>query len=342
MKNRAAWVALVSTVIVFTVVASALVDRSTVRSGPAGSSYVTTPEGAAGLYELLEAQGVEVERLRRADADLRGHDALVIIESGLTGYSAQEVTAIGAFVAGGGRLVVGGRMPSEIGSVLGLDSTRRVARAVKSSEIRIPVSGVHGELDLGGVGVFEGAGEALPLAGAPPTAVMHVFGAGEVIHFADSSAFRNENLVANGAFLVAAIGRGSVIFDEVRHGFAVRDSTGLLGALPDPVRNTLLLALIPLGVGLVAYGRRLGRPFTTERRFDPARVEFVEAIGSILERTRDPVEATAPTRMAALRMLEDDSPLTPDERQAIVAGPADNESVLIVDRALAKLWKEKR
>ena len=340
MKRNVIWAIGVTAVIVSTIIVSALVNRSTVRSGPAGSSFVTTPAGAAGLFELLSVSGVDVGRLRSATADLSGVGTLVIVESGLAGFSAPEIAAISRFVNEGGRLVVGGRMATELGDALG--TSDRLSRSTPVAEVRVPVGGIDGALELGGSGQFVAAGAALPVAGDPLAAVVHAIGRGVVVQVADSAAFRNDNLEDNAGFLVAIIGRGPVLFDEVRHGYAIRESAGLLGVLPDPVRAALLLGLVPLAAGLMVYGRRMGRPFTIERRFDPARVEFAEAIGAILERTRDPVGATKPTHLAALRLLDEASGLDPAERDAVVDGPDDVESVLIVDRALAKLWKEKQ
>lgn len=78
-------------------------------SGPPLSSYATTPTGVAAWAELLARDGHPVRRLRRplASADLP-YDATLVLLGGQQNVTPADARALRNFLAGGGRLVLGG------------------------------------------------------------------------------------------------------------------------------------------------------------------------------------------------------------------------------------------
>jgi hypothetical protein len=55
---------------------------------------------------------------------------------------------------------------------------------------------------------------------------------------------------------------------------------------------------------MLARGRRLGQPEPEEREFAPRRALYVESLGALLARTREPAEALEPLRRRALAAAE--------------------------------------
>src|SRR5690606_41627142 len=58
-----------------------------------------------------------------------------------------------------------------------------------------------------------------------------------------------------------------------------------LPIFPPSWRTMLLLGAAPLVFGLVAYGRRFGPPYDTERRLPPDRQAYLDAVAGILQRS---------------------------------------------------------
>ena len=83
--------------------------------GPAGSSFVTTSLGTAGLYETLEELGAEVVRSRQpiSGDTLSEVDTLLALEVGGTFYDPFERAAIRNAVESGLTLVTSGSPNSE-------------------------------------------------------------------------------------------------------------------------------------------------------------------------------------------------------------------------------------
>ena len=100
---------------------------------------------------------------------------------------------------------------------------------------------------------------------------------------------------------------------------------------------------------IVARWRRLGPAEPEERELAPPRKQYVESLGSVLERTRDPAVALAGLKADARRRLarrtgsEDDAAaarrlgLEPDEADAVTRETFASEDVLPLGRALARL-----
>ena len=79
--------------------------------GPAGSSYATSPAGAAAWAELLTRSGHPVAQLRRPLDDAALPPAATLIMLGADSLSPAAGQNLDRFVRAGGRLVIGGGNP---------------------------------------------------------------------------------------------------------------------------------------------------------------------------------------------------------------------------------------
>jgi Domain of unknown function (DUF4350) len=338
-----------------------LVDEGTrPPGGPRSSSYATAAHGLAAYADLLSRNGHPVSRLRAppAGAELDPAGTLVLLDP--VGLTQEDGDAIAAFLEAGGRLLAGGRASSGWLSWI-LEAPRWSEGAADHSSRRIApipelerVASVRAE----GVGSWRDPGGALPALGDEAQTLLAVAspGAGRALLLADASPLHNRRLgdADNAAFGLALAGdRGrAVVFAESVHGYGV--STGL-AAVPGrwwwALGGLVLAALLYL----LARGRRLGPPEREERDLPPPRREFVEAVGSLLARTRDAgnagarVQAAARARLTARLGLSPDASdeeiraaaarakLPPDDLAAVLQPVTDERQLLAAGRVLARL-----
>ncbi|MDQ3662491.1 MAG: DUF4350 domain-containing protein [Actinomycetota bacterium] len=297
----------IAVVVAFNVVVFGLDRLAGGPSGPRSSSFATAPDGVAAYAELLGRAGHGVERRRAAPAEapLDPRATVIVLDAGSP--SGADSRALRAFVAGGGRLVAGGRVE---GSWLRrvLDGAPSWAGGgVNEAHLLVPTSDVGAAevLRAGGEGYWERPHASLPVMGRGFKTVVSVLQAGEgrAVLVADAAVLHNRNLgqADNATFALAAAGPAArpVVFLESFHGF---QSSGL-AALPTSWRAALIGLLGAALVLLWAYGRRLGPPQDFQRSLAPARVGYVLALGSLLRRSADPQEATAPLREAGRARL---------------------------------------
>ena len=325
-------------------------------TGPPHSAYSTTPEGVAGLAELLERNGHEVEKLR---GDLTGAELdpeATVFVLGPDRLASDESTALHQFLERGGRLVAGGPDPHWLSGTVdrapawspqGADEQRPLVPAPEVAALR--------RVEGAGLGSWEEDAPGLPLLGGAdgPTVLAQPVGPGRALLLADVSPLQNAKLddEDNAALALALAGdrRQKVIFVEGVHGFG--ESRGL-AALPDDWKWALIgLGLAGL-VGVWAMGRRFGPPEADRRELPPPRRRFVDAQALTLARTHDPHGAAEPVRAAARERLARRAALGPeaadpelrraaqhfglpeDEANAII-GPGGD--IMAAGRALARL-----
>jgi hypothetical protein len=175
-------------------------------------------------------------------------------------------------------------------------------------------------------------------------------GKGRAVLLADESPLQNAWLANddNARFALGLAGpkERPVEFFETYHGYG--ESSGL-GAVPDRWLAMLALGFLAVVVLIAARWRRLGPAEPEERELAPPRKQYVESLGSVLERTRDPAVALAGLKADARRRLarrtgsEDDAAaarrlgLEPDEADAVTRETFASEDVLPLGRALARL-----
>jgi hypothetical protein len=201
----------------------------------------------------------------------------------------------------------------------------------------------------------------LPALGTDEDTLLAIakIGSGRALLMADATPLHNAFLgrkdnAALGLALAGPAGR-PVVFAEGVHGYG--DETGL-SALPWRWRFALVGIAIAAIVWMFARGRRLGPPEETHRALAPPRRDFVDALAATLARTRRRNEAVAPVRAAARALVAsrsgahgqiDDNTfahaareqgLTDDEIEALLVPANDDEDVMAIGRALARLNQE--
>jgi hypothetical protein len=291
----------IATLVAVAVVGWALTEfgRQQTGAGPSGSSFVTDVNGTAAFAELLEDLGYPVVKATAPLLQLDpGGTVLILGPSIRTEYTPEEVNQLTAWVEDGGRMIVAGRPHPDLLGPLLPEDLRQGFDGRSPAPIITPLKGVDGSLESSGIVSARTAAPHLVLAGEPSVAIAFGIGDGEVVYLADGSLLHNEHIDDNAAWAVSLIAEGPVRFDEVRHGFAAvpaaENPTGLLAALPERVRSTVLLLVPVLLVALVTYGRRFGPPERTERLLAPPRRELVDAMTGLLARVDDPVTAGKP------------------------------------------------
>ena len=284
--------------------------------GPVSSSYTTGPVGTAALAELLGQAGHSVERHRDSprEAPVDVGATAIVLDPGLV--DERDADALGRFVSGGGRLVVGGAPPSALLELVAPPPVHS-STGTELSRPLLPVPETQGvgEVRSAGGGAWASAGAALPVLGDTSSDVMLVatVGAGRIVLLADSSPLQNRLLGAgnNAALAVALAGEPErpVVFLESFHGY--RDAGGL-GAIPYRWRWALAGMTLAALVWMWARARRLGPPEPVARALAPARRAFVDAMAVNLARSRSPHEAIEPVRAEIRRRVAAASGLGPD------------------------------
>ena len=325
-------------------------------TGPPYSSYSTTRDGTAGLAELLERDGREVQKLRGdlGDADLDPEATVFLL--GADRLASDESIVLNEFLERGGRLVAGGPEPRWLGGAVD-----RVPDwlSVGSEEMRplVPAPEVAAVRRAQGnaFGTWKEDAPGLPLLGgaAGPVLVKQDVGPGSALLLADVTPLLNDRLDErdNAALALALAGDGDrkVIFVEGVHGFG--ESRGL-AALPDDWKWMLAgLGLAGL-VGIWAIGRRFGPPEADRRELPPPRRRFVDAQALTLARTHEPAGSAEPVRAAARERLARRAALgshppdhelrraakhfgLPDDEANAIIGP--DGDIMAAGRALARL-----
>ncbi len=356
MNRRTVVVAVVSVVALnVAVLVGALLDRSEVVEGPAGSSYVTAPDGVAAWYELLRRRGVDVRRLRLpVDAStLADAGTFVVVEPGVAAFAPSELDALRRFVEDGGTVVVAGNVDAAtVERLVDFDPGWDPAGDETISPWGAPPGG-PGEVRAAGFGSWDRAGPGLPvLGGARPVALTFGVGDGIVHLVADGSVFANWALAypGNARYAAGVVGDGPVVFDEFRHGY-----TEARSALPAAWRRTWPLLAFVVLVGLYAAGRRLVPAQETTRDLGPGRERYVESVAGLLVRAGDPTATLPALRAEARRLVATRAGVAADADAdrlehaarrlgldsrtvaAIMGGDDDTETLLAVHRAVASL-----
>ena len=337
--------------------------------GPSpSSSYSTKPDGLAAYAELLTRFGRPVKRLR-GDVDPGLLDpGMTVVALDTPNLSRREARHLRQFVQAGGRLLAGGSGADEwLGTVLdeppspsgeGLASAEPLRDAAEVDGIRTVKAARRGS--------WEKVGEMVPVLGRRGLvlAATAPAGQGQVVALADPSPLQNRLLdqADNAAFGLNLTGGRAVRFLEGPHGYGRGEG---LAALPRRWRLALAGLGLAAAVWLLARSRRLGPPEEEARPLPPPRRVYIEAMASTLGRTKRPLEASAPVRARARRMLAERAGLPPerdghelrqaaaafglppDEIEAVAGAPAEagpgnralpeEQAILAAGRALARL-----
>lgn len=361
MKRRViAIVALIVAANLILIATDAFIDTEEV-AGPAGSSYVTTGEGVAAWYELLDRTGRPVSRSRVPLARLDPSTTVVVLEPLPQRIDETALREMGDFVQAGGRLVVGGVFPEWVREIVGNDLTWTPSPIGLTHSIDpAPETGHVDSVAFSSLGAWD----TLPNGATVLTAdddgrvssASLDMGAGRIILIANTTALMNAYIgtADNAAFAIGITGDDDrpVVFSEFVHDFT---DEGGLTALPDSWIWAIALGLLALLTYLVAIGRRLGPPEEPDRVFPPARREYLDALGGSLAKTRQPETATSPIRAEARRLIAERTGLGPnastddligaarllnlndDEISSIISTSHDEEALLRSGEVLADL-----
>lgn len=259
-------------------------------SGPASSSFATTPDGLAAYASLLEELGHPVERLRRPLDEVRPDIDATVVVLDPAAISPAAAAALGGFAGRGGHVVAGGKAPLWLDDALPNApewSDDGVTRALPVADV--PATDGVGQVRAAGEGSWAEAGTGeVVLAGEGDALLVAVeHGDGRFSLLADASPLQNRLLddADNAAFGLALAGEGRrpVVFVESVHGYGV--GTGL-GALPERWRWTAAGLAVAVALWLWAKARRLGPAEETARALPPPRRAYVEALAATLARAQ--------------------------------------------------------
>jgi hypothetical protein len=287
-----------------------------------GSSLTTSAQGTAAWAQLLGQRGVHVEQLTSPldTTPLMASSTLLCLDP--INWSAADGHSVASFVRSGGTVVVSG--PSAPAALRDLDPAIHVvfdnrpvgiARSQGTSHF---INGVE-RVDSKGVGAFEvesGSPTTL-LAGAGGVEALAIHDQGWLVALASSSPLRNSLLATDddAAFGLDLAGvRGSTaVFDEYAHGVGTAGS-GLSG-LPGSWRWGLGALFAALLVWIVSASRRLGAPQARERAALPPRIQYVDAMATLLDARPDSEinQSAEPLRRALRIALARRYGVQPDE-----------------------------
>jgi hypothetical protein len=351
--------ALVAGVIALNLLANGL-DRAVGGNEPGGvtgSSYATGAQGLAAYATLLTDydHSVSQQRGSLADNPPAPDETMVVIEPSV--LTEADTDTLLQFVAAGGRLVVGGQNPYYIRRLRDQAPSWAPTGRTEWTEIG-PGLGAVRTVATAAEGSFVDPGSSEVVVGDNQRSLLtrERVGAGEILYLADPSAIENDYLAQadNAAFGLALAGEPArpVVFAEGVHGYG--ESRGFAAI---PTRWKWALGI--LAVAALAYiwsrARRFGPPDRVARELPPARAEYVRALSTTLERTRDPVHSLEPVRQFTRTRIAAQAALAPnptdddivraaralgcpdDEIAALLRPPADQAETLALGRALARV-----
>ena len=284
---------------------------------PRSSSLDDGATGLTTLVALLGEEGSDVQRLQDPpSADLPSTaDTVFLLDPGEVSEADQR--SLAGFLAGGGRLVLGGDVgAASIEGITGVSS--RVSAAAGSGEVvpLLPVAETAGVDSLQAPGArFSSVGVALPIAGdgTGDLAAIASVGDGTAILLADSKPLQNGWIAEtdNALFAVELAGGRPVSFVESLAPDSVSGASGL-AALPGRWAYAGVLLMLGALAFLWSRFRRLGEPDRAARELPPPRSRYVEALADALTRTGSPELMGERVRVEARRRLIDAAGLDTD------------------------------
>ncbi len=331
------------------------------------SSYDAHSGGYRAWYELLQREGVRVERFEQRPAFLdRGVDTLVWAEPlefdpRQTQNVRADVDSLENWVKAGGRLVyLGHDDKAAKQKILKLPTStpakpRSRAALIAAGLRSLGVESVTSVADLRWKA--RKALNVLVADRAGALVVSYSYGKGEVVAAIDEAPFTNSRLASGDqARLAYALGLphagdGRVAFDEAVHGRAIPDHWW--SVLPRALVIAILVACFALLVAFAGAAIRLGPPLVPPRRVDATSGEFIDSMAALFERGRtvhkaldDALRST--TRVVAVALgVPDDTPAAelaarierPDLRAAyqglVAAATAERPDNVILVRGIA-------
>lgn len=285
----------------------ALSGRQVVE-GPPGSSHASTALGVLAWKELLDAVDIPTGRLEQSIKRglLNADSTLVILEPGFWEPGEVELEGLRRFLDDGGRLILGGWISDGVIESLGAIAPPRSFSGPTTSTVITAGPDTKGVVSVAGSGFGSFADltgtTALLGSGGVATVLTQPVGNGLIVHVADAEIVSNAYIgeADNAILAVNLAGRRTVIFNEYIHGYGV---DGLFAILPQRWRWALWLLGAAIVVWMVAVGRRLGPPEPEFRDHAPERGRYVDSLGALMARSKQPGAATELIRTTARRNL---------------------------------------
>ncbi len=331
-------------------------------SGQPGSSYATNESGLAAYASLLTKFGhdVSIQRGSLAHTALDPATTLVVVEP--TELTTDDEAALLDFVSEGGRLIIGGDAPYYVRNLRD-NPPKWSANGVGTWQNVDPSLGGAQTIASQGIGSWTSTGSGRAIVGGPTESLVTVdhVGKGEIYMLADATPLTNQYIGNddNAAFALALAGADQrpVVFAEGTHGYGQK--TGI-AAIPSRWKVALLILLLAIAVFVWSRARRFGPPDRRARDLPPARAEYVRALSTTLERTRDRVGALTPAqhwvreeiaRKATLRPSASDEEIAKaaralgardDEIAVLFAPPANDQQALALGNLIARIASDER
>ncbi len=256
--------------------------------GPAGSSYATSPAGAAAWAELLMRSGHPVLQLRRPLDDAALPPAATVIVLGADSLSSAAGKNLDRFVRAGGRLVIaGGNPPATLPALLPRPPAWTASGSVLVRRVAsLPVVAGVGTVRTAGRGAWTSVTGTVALSGARNPGLLAVnLGRGQINLLADATPVENALLAsADNAQLALNLAdpRGApVIFAEALHGYG--EATGL-AAIPTRWWVAFAVLCLAWAAWALARGRRMGPAEEPVAEPVPPRSAYVDALARALVR----------------------------------------------------------
>jgi hypothetical protein len=335
-------------------------------SGQPGSSYATDDTGLAAYASLLSKFGhdVSVQRGSLAHSKLDPRTTLVVVEP--TELTTDDEDALLQFVSEGGRLIIGGDAPYYVRNLRD-DPPKWSANGVGVWQNVDPSLGGAQTIGSQGIGSWTSPGSGRALVGGPTESLLTVdhAGEGEIYMLADATPLTNQYIGNNdppphprgGGRGGGAAHDRPVVFAEGTHGYGQKSG---IAAIPSRWKAALLILLLAIVVFVWSRARRFGPPDRRARELPPARAEYVRALSTTLERTRDRAGALTPAqhwvrdeiaRKAALRPNASDEEIAKaargfgardDEIAALFSPPANDQQALALGNLIARITSDER
>ncbi len=306
------------------------------------SSYDAGSGGYRAWYELLQREGVRVERFERLPAFLDAHVDTLIWADPLTGdpraleTTQADIVALQDWVKAGGRLIyLGTDDAAAAKGVLKLPFTtgkpRGVRAPVYAPSLRAAgVARVAWSQSVDRFALKRGA-PALVRDRYGALALRYAYGRGALTVVADRNVFSNRVLSdldnARFAFALAAPGRagGSVAFDEAVHGYFVPEHWWQI--VPRPFLIGVLCAAFALLLAFAGAAVRLGPPIVPPALREPTSLEFLDSVAGLLERGHGARQAVTDAVRSTKRAVANALGLPEDAPNDAIAARIDSSSL---------------
>ncbi len=287
-RDRKLLIGCISAVVVLAVVTAFFARSEDSDNNPVPSTYGTGKHGARAAYEMLKANGYDVERWEQPLSDLpeRTDEQTVVIFAEPDPSSPEDFNAVKDIVARGGRVLVTGWLGGIMAPGGNTLPPQQLATACKLTPQGLDPLAGSGEVWM----VPEAAwGSNQPLdrveynCAGSPAVVEYASGKGEVIWWASSTPLENGSIQRgeNLNLFLNSLGPSQnhhFYWDESLHGAVYSDwfyaSGAALNLLKAGLFGIVLLAIF-------SFSRRRGpvRDLPAPVRATP--VEFLEALGSL-------------------------------------------------------------